>query len=743
MSTTSATRIIKHRSSKACQSCRTRKVRCDIVLRKDKCTNCCLDNLDCVQPGPRRRRGTGRGSKKPRAPNPTEPEITVSDSCSPVHDARSVLPDPVQTSKDTLDPATILQEQSLQTVNTEDGQPIPDSNEDLFPDFTGDLHRQQAPSFSVQPTSDTPNFNDTPFQNLQKLLPAWAAPICSQRTHLYADFLHTQGAFKIPPPRLLRALLTRYAECVYPQLPVVDIHHVLQAVATDGTEGRVSFVLLLSMLLAASPFVDAQYLSEAGYQNRMALRRELAERVRLLYDFDCETDRLVLVQSLILMTSWQDKGDEVKHLRHWLSIASNIAFLLGLNKEVPARLNCTGKYKSLRKRIWWSLYMRDRTLSLGLRQWPIIAVDACEISEPDFEDFDVHPASAEICGMLEDCHLLLDLDQQIRLTEVFRAQLQLSHKIYEVFRARYTVVTPKLGSTRMIALVLVPKVLDHAMPEVHTCSGELDTWFKMLPDNLRYRTPLSLCFGPGQDVLALHSCVLNLFYYALVCALHRPYPFPQQRELPASERSLHRKARHAANAIFSILEEFMALDMVCFMPTQGITFMLQGAVTMLCDTTSTVAQLRSQSHRSLRTCLDILRNLSDVHSYAPYATNFLTAAAVNIGRQSQIHQHATDPSPSQSPSQSQTSPPVFRPGAAAGVQAPPDPPFVGNQIGPDDLASETGPAVATACGQCDHSDVGLPEITNHSDWIDPSFDCEAVNAQVGWEFFLDLPCDLG
>ena len=120
---------------------------------------------------------------------------------------------------------------------------------------------------------------------------------------------------------------------------MIDIRSVLQAIATDGADGKVSFFLLQSMLLAASAFVDTEYLSEAGYGHRMELRRQQAERVRLLYDFDCETDRLILVQSLILMTSWQDKGDEVKHLRHWISIAYNIALLLSLNKELQGELD--------------------------------------------------------------------------------------------------------------------------------------------------------------------------------------------------------------------------------------------------------------------------------------------------------------------------------------------------------------------------------------------------------------------
>ncbi|OQU97388.1 Fungal specific transcription factor domain-containing protein [Cladophialophora immunda] len=635
-------------------------------------------------------------------------------------------------SEDVLGPATANEAPSLSTTSPEDGHPVPDSNEDLFPDFTGDLLNKglEVPLCECRERRKHSNQDDDAFKDLQSLLPAFASPTRSQRTYRYAEFLQKQKAFEIPPPRLLQALLIRYVEFVHPHLPLVDLHPVLQAVATGGKEGTVSLMLFQAMLLAASPYVDAQYVMEAGYPNRMALRRELAERARLLYDFDCEADRLVIVQALILMTSWQERGDEVKHLRHWISIAYNIACLLGLNKEVPDSLNLPPKHRSLRKRIWWSLYMRDRTLSLGLRQWPIIAAEVCEISQPVVEDFDIHPASDKICELLQNCALLRDLDQQVRLAEVFRAQLELSHHTQEVFKARYTVVTPKLGSTHMIALVLVPKPLITTLHSVETCSEVLDKWIKKLPEKLRFRTPLSLHFDPGEDVLVLHCGILNLFYYALVCALHRPYPLPAQRELAPSEKISQRRARHAANAIFSILEEFQSLDTVCFLPTQGITFMLQGTVTALCDTTSDNEQMRTQSCRRLQTCLEILTSIRDMHSYAAYATNFLTAAATRLDRQSQSLEYGgsqREPRPT-TPASSQ------RP---VSVLAPPLP-FLGTHVGHNDWTATTDSTAVSSFEQTNDTQAGLQALLWYSEPPDPGFDCETADFASSWEPFAGL-----
>jgi len=52
-------RPVKRRASKACQCCRSRKVRCDVVESGIPCTNCRLDEVDCcVTEGKRRKKSS-------------------------------------------------------------------------------------------------------------------------------------------------------------------------------------------------------------------------------------------------------------------------------------------------------------------------------------------------------------------------------------------------------------------------------------------------------------------------------------------------------------------------------------------------------------------------------------------------------------------------------------------------------------------------------------------------------------
>lgn len=42
------TKSVKRRASKACQCCRSRKVRCNVVEHGAPCTNCRLDEVECI-----------------------------------------------------------------------------------------------------------------------------------------------------------------------------------------------------------------------------------------------------------------------------------------------------------------------------------------------------------------------------------------------------------------------------------------------------------------------------------------------------------------------------------------------------------------------------------------------------------------------------------------------------------------------------------------------------------------------
>lgn len=63
-------RNVKRRASKACHCCRSRKVRCDVVESGIPCTNCRLDEVEClVTEGKRRRKSYVDGDLLHQSPS--------------------------------------------------------------------------------------------------------------------------------------------------------------------------------------------------------------------------------------------------------------------------------------------------------------------------------------------------------------------------------------------------------------------------------------------------------------------------------------------------------------------------------------------------------------------------------------------------------------------------------------------------------------------------------------------------
>ena len=68
-SSTAGNRVAKNRAPRACVTCRDRKVRCDVVSGGVPCTNCRLDDVDCIlKPSNRGKQNPARQQARSRFP---------------------------------------------------------------------------------------------------------------------------------------------------------------------------------------------------------------------------------------------------------------------------------------------------------------------------------------------------------------------------------------------------------------------------------------------------------------------------------------------------------------------------------------------------------------------------------------------------------------------------------------------------------------------------------------------------
>lgn len=346
----------------------------------------------------------------------------------------------------------------------------------------------------------------------------------------------------------------------------------------------------------------------------------------MLYDFDCETDRFCLVQVLILMTYWQENPSEVKHLWHWIGIAHTLAVRMGLDRN-PERSSIPNLKSKMWKRVWWSCYIRDRTLALGLRQSPRTFIDCQNYPALEVQDFDIKDPSSAVSDLFPSCKALTDIEQQRWWAQLCISQIQLCHILPEIFDARYSSLVPTLTRSQEVSGVTVPEPPSFEPQKIQECDRKLDTWFNNFPREVVYKAPGSFYFAANQNLLVLHGSMVNMFYYALICALHRPNSASLLRGISPSEVASQRKSRHAATTITSILGDLQISEMTTLMPSWGMTSLLQAAVTHLCDCQASNAYLRSQSRHQFEACIGFLGDIQHVHAYGAYAIKYLTSAA--------------------------------------------------------------------------------------------------------------------
>ncbi|CRK28293.1 hypothetical protein BN1708_015177 [Verticillium longisporum] len=144
------------------------------------------------------------------------------------------------------------------------------------------------------------------------------------------SYLKQKGSFSLPKRDVLEDLLECYFDYIHPTMPFIDetefweIYHGRDA---DGQPSppshrtRISWLIFQAMLFAATTCASPELLRRAGYTSRMVARREAFFKVRTLYSLDIERDKMVLLQTFLLMSYWRGDAGEDKDAWHWSGLA--------------------------------------------------------------------------------------------------------------------------------------------------------------------------------------------------------------------------------------------------------------------------------------------------------------------------------------------------------------------------------------------------------------------------------------
>ena len=338
------------------------------------------------------------------------------------------------------------------------------------------------------------------------------------------------------------------------------------------------------------------------------------------------------MQALLLMTYWYETPDDQKDTWHWMGVAISLAQTIGLHRN-PEKSNMEPQKKKLWKRIWWSCFMRDRLVALGMRRPTRVKDEDYDVPMLTEDDFEVQPLSENITIIPMDCTLVRDVEAQRQLAQMCIAKAKLCLCISHVLSAQYSVLVKcqgmqgQEGNTRS-SVMLFPKKSDQT-EEVRLCDIELNDWITELPSACRYSN--DLVDGNSGSSIFVHRSLLHMVYFTTLSALHRPQVLPSAAtSQPDSSRELQdlsrKKVREASREITRISQDLHTRRLEKYLPTTGVTVLLPAIIIHLLDIKSCNDEARQAAMDGFCQCMLVLERLRDNYASADFATQFLEAA---------------------------------------------------------------------------------------------------------------------
>lgn len=521
----------RRRARQACTHCNARRVKCN-VTEKVPCDNCVAAGTQCQLrvsrrgKHPRHRPGQDLSKQSLSPPSqsnaPSRPEQPTSSSQiqppAPPPPAHTPLTHPLPSRLPVVPPQ---QSDGLALASTSASPPdnppslvsksehtSPNDDEmsqasialaslsrgvrrDSKPDIEPDYKQQYGASVFFGESSSiryvgTDNFassvaklDSVPYQMGSKDRPDSSTPALEILKN------RPDGPFTLPPRHVTTAFLAAYFQWFHPFCPIVDEQEVWHKFET----GSLSTLLLQSLLLVATSHCDDLVLTDARLGNRSQVKLTFYNRATELYDANVETQSLVIIQSLILLSFWRGRVAEEKDTRHWLGIAISIAQRRGLHRSrkqgsLGPDARVSDRQKKLARRVWWSVYMHEKqaAATLGLPQR--VRDEDCDVESLEAGDFEHAFSTARPQEERTD-----SIEYTIRIT-------QLSKYLGQVVDVEYS---PNRTSTEA---------------ERTAIRDDLVQWKQTLPPSLRIDEDI------GSQP-SLHTSMIHMAYNNILILLYR------------------------------------------------------------------------------------------------------------------------------------------------------------------------------------------------------------------------------
>ncbi|RGP78388.1 cutinase transcription factor 1 beta [Fusarium longipes] len=319
---------------------------------------------------------------------------------------------------------------------------------------------------------DRPSAAFTQFEVLYSTQSYWTLKDLGNVPEQDVDFLNLNRCFHLPSRAVQEEFIYQYFLYLHPYYPLINEKEFWDMYLDRNTSEKkptMSLLVFQAMLFAASS---------------------------LLFDLGVETDAYTKAQAALLLT-FQFSSVEPHAGSTWLAIGiQNAIVAQAHNFQAPG---ASTEVKKKRKVLWWSLFWRDRVLTLGLRK-PL------QITSSSF-NVNITPITADDLVDELDCSSVYDSRTKRHLAEILHSQCRLATIMTETLSICY--------GPNAFDLTYSLDNFQKTLTRIRTAQSDLEKWRTEADETVK---PF-LSRADAHRSTTLISSVVYIYAYAAQIAL--------------------------------------------------------------------------------------------------------------------------------------------------------------------------------------------------------------------------------
>lgn len=418
------------------------------------------------------------------------------------------------------------------------------------------------------------------------------------------SYLQSIGAFDLPEPTILEAFLRAFMTRFYPLHSIVD----KDEIQSLYHQKKLPWILLHAICLIGATFCDADIIHQSSFKTRSLARRTFYNKTKSIFDFGYETNKIILLQAVLMLTFWGPHMKTYWNPSSWIDFATNIAASLGIHRR-SSLAQYSPVDRMLLRRMWWTVLARDASCASLLGRPFRIRISQCDTDPLTLDDF-IHT------GGSKDEHEI--------------------HALYQIHSSSLSLILCQISEWHSNGDMNCEK-----QDSLHTL---LQDWHRKLPPAIDWTRQ------PDQKNVFANSLKVVYYHHVILLYLESPTHVTKSIKNPSNAiASLTDVVVSAAQAIASSALSLMVNHSVSSMSPEIFTgFFIAGIVfyRQTQEKDSHLAQLQRSALDNCQMILNEARENCDAAQWMMRVFDFLLSGASESRENETLHTGSVDASAS-------------------------------------------------------------------------------------------------